>query len=186
VHETSLLAAGIVFAIAGCAHADPCGGAAECPSARVCGLAGACVARPTSDAVRFVDIRELSAVAGDDEAESVLLVGDGRRVELDFGPMPRGRVVSAVLKLSPYPGPSRQAEAVAEVRRGRERAAVRYAIGRGGPLLVDVGALVEDADAGEALTLVISMRGSSGVTFEASSPRSADPSLRPTLTLVLR
>ncbi len=190
MHETScrraLFAGLVAMALSGCAHADPCHGVGSCPAAEVCGLGGACVPRPTREAVRFVEVRELRALARGDAPERLLLGADGERVELLFGPLPRGRLVSAVLRLSPHPAASRQADGVADVRRGRRRAEVRYAIGRDAPLLVDVSELLEGAEAGEIVSLSLAMRAEAETPFEASSPRSADPSRRPTLTLVLR
>jgi hypothetical protein len=174
----------------GCGAASPCRGSAWCEDGAVCGLAGACVPRPSVDATRFVEVTSLPARrarTGDGALPDRWSLGgpSGEPVELRFGPLPAGEVTSAVLRVFPYPGASGfDGEAVAVVRRGRHRATVRHAVGAPSPLLVDVTPLVRGLEAGASVVLVLDVR--SRLPFEAASSRIADPARRPTLELVTR
>ncbi len=175
----------IVAASAGCAHRAPCRATGECAVA--CSLDGACGPRPTTEAVRFVEVRELVASPSTSSSSARLVLGAAEPdAELAFGPRPPGRMVSAVLRISPYPGVTAQADAIAEVRRGRKRVTVRYAAGRDAPLHVDVSSLLDGLDEGDAIALTVRLRGPRGSRFEAASPASPDVARRPTLALVLR
>jgi hypothetical protein len=186
-----LLFSAWVASLAGCSHAAPCRGTAWCAGGAVCGLTGACVPRPSVEETRFVHVRELAprdariegAVT---DADRWSLGGDGGAVlELAFGPLPEGEVRRAILRIFPYPGAGVfDGEAIVEVLRGRHHVAVRHSAGTSSPLLVDVTDLLRGASADEVATL--SVRARSEVPFVAASDRIADPTIRPTLTLVQR